>query len=39
MDNSNETVSQKLFNFNNYDNESDDGLYESLINYYQKKRD
>ena len=37
MDNSNETISQKLYNFNDYDNESEDGLYESIINYYQKK--
>ena len=34
MDNSNEKISKKLYN---YDNESEDGLYESIINYYQKK--
>ena len=38
MDNSNETVSQKLYNFNNYDDDdSYEEMYINVLDYYQNK--
>ena len=38
MDNSNETVSQKLYDFTNYDDdESYEELYINVLEYYQNK--